>query len=313
MVSPKISIIVPVYNAERYLNRCIDSILAQSFTNFELLLINDGSLDRSGEICDLYAQRDSRIRVYHKRNAGVSSARNWGLSNATGEWVIFLDSDDWIEKECIDSCMTVISQFPDLDIIRFAYYKETNGYVETYTCEKSRMIVSPKEMLYFCDKYSFWGYVWNTVYKKKLIGELRFNQNLNWLEDHIFTYKYIGQCNSMYLLNKPMYHYELLNSGLSSKMDAGNVKSAAEEEFMAISAILGVEGAISGYYGKLKMAISLLYKYEKEYCKRREFYNSFTLLSQTIDYKDFIINLYTNRHIPFFIKDFILRARIKDV
>lgn len=93
---PKVSIIVPVYKAEKYLNRCIDSILAQTFTDWELLLIDDGSTDRSGDICDEYAKKDTRIRVFHKENGGVSSARNLGLDSAQGEWVTFIDADDYI-------------------------------------------------------------------------------------------------------------------------------------------------------------------------------------------------------------------------
>ena len=91
-----ISVIVPIYNAEKHLQSCIDSILAQTFTDFELLLINDGSKDNSGSICDEYVIKDNRVRVFHKENGGVSSARNLGLDNAIGEWVTFVDSDDWI-------------------------------------------------------------------------------------------------------------------------------------------------------------------------------------------------------------------------
>ena len=94
---PKISVIVPVYNTEKYLHRCVDSILAQTFTDFELLLVNDGSPDKSGEICDEYAQKDTRVRVFHKENGGVSSARNLGLENAQGKWITYVDGDDWIE------------------------------------------------------------------------------------------------------------------------------------------------------------------------------------------------------------------------
>ena len=89
-----VTIIVPVYNAEKYLHKCIDSILTQTYTDFELLLINDGSKDNSGTICNEYAMKDSRIRVFHKENAGVSKARNMGLDNAKGEWITFVDSDD---------------------------------------------------------------------------------------------------------------------------------------------------------------------------------------------------------------------------
>ena len=95
--NPKITVIVPVYNTEKYLRRCVDSILAQTFTDFELLLIDDGSTDGSGAICDEYAKKDSRVRVFHKEIGGVSSARNLGLDKAYGEWISFVDSDDWID------------------------------------------------------------------------------------------------------------------------------------------------------------------------------------------------------------------------
>ena len=99
MSIPMVSVIVPVYNSSQYLHRCIDSILYQSFNDFEVLLIDDGSIDNSGEICDEYAVKDSRVRVFHKENGGVSSARNVGLGNAVGEWVTFVDSDDWIDQD----------------------------------------------------------------------------------------------------------------------------------------------------------------------------------------------------------------------
>ena len=101
--TPVVSIIVPVYNAEKFLRRCIDSILAQTYTDFELLLIDDGSKDSSGSICDKYAAKDERIRVFHKENGGVSSARNLGLDHAQGEWVTFVDADDYIEENFLKS------------------------------------------------------------------------------------------------------------------------------------------------------------------------------------------------------------------
>lgn len=102
-MNPKISVIVPVYNTEKYLHRCIDSILAQTFTDFELLLIDDGSKDNSGTICDEYAAKDSRVRVFHKENGGVSSARNLGLDNAKGEWISFVDSDDYTDSYFLEN------------------------------------------------------------------------------------------------------------------------------------------------------------------------------------------------------------------
>ena len=102
---PQVSIIIPVYNSENTLRRCLNSVLAQTFTDFECLLVDDGSTDDSGRICDEYAEKDKRFRVFHKENGGVSSARNVGLDNASGEWITFVDSDDWIEGSFLDSLL----------------------------------------------------------------------------------------------------------------------------------------------------------------------------------------------------------------
>ncbi len=119
--SPKISIIVPVYNAEKTLNKCMDSIISQSFTDWELLLVDDGSTDGSGVLCDEYAAKDSRIRVFHKANGGVSSARNLGLDNVTGEWVVFCDSDDyWIGKDSLGKLYESAIKH-NADIVRGCY------------------------------------------------------------------------------------------------------------------------------------------------------------------------------------------------
>ena len=98
-----VSIIIPVYNAEKRLVKCIDSILTQSYIHFELLLINDGSKDSSGTICDAYAQKDNRVKVFHKENGGASSARNIGIERATGEYIVFVDSDDYVEKDYLSA------------------------------------------------------------------------------------------------------------------------------------------------------------------------------------------------------------------
>ena len=102
MMLPKVSVIVPIYKAEAYLNKCVDSLLVQTLKDFELLLIDDGSPDNSGEICDRYAQKDSRVRVFHKENGGVSSARQCGIDNAYGEYTIHTDPDDWVESTMLE-------------------------------------------------------------------------------------------------------------------------------------------------------------------------------------------------------------------
>ena len=117
MTQPQISIIVPVYNSEKYLGACIDSILSQSFRDIELILVDDGSRDSSSRICDDYAQKDGRVKVIHKANGGVSAARNDGLDIAKGEYITFIDSDDWVEREYLST----LSNYRDYDIVFFSH------------------------------------------------------------------------------------------------------------------------------------------------------------------------------------------------
>ena len=120
-----ISIIVPVYKAEKYLSECIDSIISQTYENFELILIDDGSPDNSGKICDEYAEKDKRIKVIHKENAGVSSARNIGLDNASGEYIAFIDSDDFVDKQYLEKLHCNLKHNDaDISLCRLSYYKK---------------------------------------------------------------------------------------------------------------------------------------------------------------------------------------------
>lgn len=306
---PKISVIVPVYNTEQYLPRCIDSILSQTFTDFELLLIDDGSKDSSGKICDEYAAKDSRIRVFHKENGGVSSARNLGLDNSQGEWIIFVDSDDWIESLLIDSCINLIQKHPKIDIIRYGYYEEKSS--NKYTIRNSKENEITSSLPYFfekCNNYGYWGYIWNTAFRKELISELRFNENINWCEDHIFTYKYFIKCKSMFLLSLPLYHYQY-RQGLSCIKDAHMIILAAEQEFIVVSQIIGKNRATKEFYNKIRFAISVIYKHEKEYRVRKAFNKEIMNYSKVLDDADIYIQLYVKKIIPFLLKDIILRIK----
>lgn len=135
---PKVSIIVPVYKAENYLHRCVDSILAQTFTDWELLLVDDGSPDRSGEICDEYASKDARIRVFHKENGGVSSARQKGLDEAVGEYTIHADPDDWVEPMMLEELYKRAKE-DDADMVICDYYMN-DGKNQTYITQKPTVL-----------------------------------------------------------------------------------------------------------------------------------------------------------------------------
>lgn len=136
--SPRISVIVPVYNAEKYLTQCVESILRQDFTDFELLLINDGSKDKSGLICDEYAQKDQRVKVFHKENSGVSSTRNLGIDKAQGEYIAFIDSDDYVDSNYLSILTNVTA-----DLIVTGYKKLGNGREQGFGAMKKEYSFQP--------------------------------------------------------------------------------------------------------------------------------------------------------------------------
>ena len=207
MNSPKISVIVPVYNVEKYLRRCIDSILCQTFTDFEVLLIDDGSEDKSGEICDEYAGKDYRVRTLHKARGGVSSARNMGLDNAKGDWITFSDSDDELMPNAFLSACSYMQV--GVDMIRTGYQvvNEQDLVRESHFCDKTMIIDNKEQMLELCERYQYFGFLWNSFIKKSIIGSVRFETNISWCEDHIFVYTLMSNVDRLVLLPICTYHY----------------------------------------------------------------------------------------------------------
>ena len=229
---PKVSIIVPVYKAEQYLHRCVDSILSQSFTDCELILVDDGSPDKSGEICDEYASRDSRIQVIHKQNGGVSSARNAGLDVAHGEYVWFVDSDDWIENDSLKEIYNIMDK-TNADICFF----ELNP-ITTYTIEKpfsiSSIINEHNKVAVYKSKSGCakaivnlvmcggFGWTCNKWFKKSIIDNyiLRFDQRFSIQEDHLFTLSYMLYVKSIAIANVRPYYYFINDDSLLKNQHA---------------------------------------------------------------------------------------------
>ena len=181
-----VSIIVPIYKAEKYLHRCIDSILAQSYADFELLLINDGSPDSCGAICDKYATKDSRIRVFHKENGGVSSARNLGLENAFGEWITFIDADDYVHPRFLESLYAKHRGDFVVGSFQLVGSKEKwNGIIEDSYYDKTSLrkkIIDISLAIHF---YTPWA----KLYSKNIIdnNHLRFDERMRSGEDWLFV------------------------------------------------------------------------------------------------------------------------------
>ncbi|WP_052417896.1 glycosyltransferase family 2 protein [Jejuia pallidilutea] len=177
----KVSVVVPVYNVEKYLHRCVDSLLKQSYKNLEIILINDGSLDSSGEICDELAKKDHRIKVVHQKNGGLSAARNTGLNHVTGDYISFIDSDDWIEQSMYEE-MLYYAYNHNLDIIEC----DIQSTMDPEKKAKEKFIIENKEQnaLRIIENQFF--SVCRRIYRYNLIKDLRFIENYIY-EDMIFT------------------------------------------------------------------------------------------------------------------------------
>lgn len=227
MSKPLISVIVPIYNVERYLPKCIDSILMQTFRDFELLLIDDGSSDRSGIICEEYADKDDRVRVFHKENGGVSRARNTGLEYSHGDKILFVDSDDWLEPFCLERIVSV-----DSDLVFFGFVHEfPNGCQENHSPKASISLGRneiEKTILYLKDNaehYEYFGYTCNKLFSTSIIrtNKLKFIEGLSMREDEIFTAQYCQYINRLSVINDILYHYRIITEGLTARL-----KRAAE-------------------------------------------------------------------------------------
>ena len=204
-----VSIIVPVYNVEKYLPKCLDSILAQTFKDFELLLIDDGSPDTSGAICDDYAQRDPRIRVFHQENKGVSAARNVGLDHAKGEWIAFVDADDWMESHWLGS---MVENMEGTDLVISGFHLNYKGQVHEHRLENKTF--SPAEYSDACAhlmKIAHMGYLWSMLFSNIIIREknLRLNERMCYQEDLDFILRYVLHTKSFRTIDACAYHYTL--------------------------------------------------------------------------------------------------------
>ena len=214
---PLVSIIVPVYNAEKYLNRCIDSILSQTVTDFELLLIDDGCKDESGCICDEYAEKDARVRVFHKPNGGVSSARNLGLDNAKGKWITFVDADDRCSCNYLEHLLSKVDDDTDL-IISYAVICDSTGEkAEVYP--EYRVNATNFERLFVDSDMHWHTSPWAKLYRASIIYEnsLRFNEMMHIGEDADFLFSFMLITDKIYVSSDTDYYYTCDVSGSLTK------------------------------------------------------------------------------------------------
>ena len=204
-----VTIIIPVYKAERYLSDCLDSIINQSYSNLEIVLVDDGSPDHSPEICDEYALKDPRVRVLHQTNSGVSIARNKGIEEANGEFIMFVDADDWLDTDYVATLVNYSCGF-DLVVSSFREEVERSNHQRKYKKILSDEEINTQErILTDCVNSQIYTYtIWGKLYKKNLVDSIRFKQ-FSYSEDAMFCREVLAKCSSIKLLKNEGYHYRI--------------------------------------------------------------------------------------------------------
>lgn len=240
---PEVSVIVPVYNVETYLRCCIDSILSQTFTDFELLLVDDGSRDRSGNICDEYAARDKRIHVIHKENGGVCSARNRGLEDASGMWICLIDGDDWIEPAYLEELHhTAIKEQADVVIggYRLAYADGTYSIRRPSVWDNNRL----SSLNRYISNTQAGVFSWASLYRRSLYTDhgIKFPENISCREDFHLMVRLCYFATKVATDDMPLYNYRQHGASVLHNLNDNTLRSELQA-YAEIIDFLGLHGA----------------------------------------------------------------------
>ena len=273
---PKVSIIVPVYKAEAYLPRCIDSILNQTFSDFELLLIDDRGPDQSGEICDKYAKKDKRIKVIHKdKNEGASAARNTGLDHATGDYIMFCDSDDAVSPRWVEHLLA--GALPNtLAVCAPCHNAPQLGQLMELSIPSNEQL--PREQYYLFQKVGIAGFLWNAIYNRTVVqtNKLRFrtmHAEGDYNEDLIFNLQYVSLIKHVLYTGYADYHYDVREGSLSRSHYKFYFAKYSEKyrlwkEFILKNLLNEELPSLASYY--LYHFLTALNSERKSYCKFRK-------------------------------------------
>lgn len=214
----KVSIIIPVYNVQNYLRQCLDTVVGQSYKNIEIILVNDGSTDLSGKICEEYSIKDKRIHVIDQKNQGAANAKNVGLDYATGDYIAFADSDDFVELDWIEEMVYTMEQknadIVECDFDKVYINKREKGNNASFRAE---MFSAEEYMCQYLDNWTC-SLFWNKLFKFELIKEIRFRKERRCIDDEFFTYKVVSKATKIYRHEKCLYHYRQRASSVVSSI-----------------------------------------------------------------------------------------------
>lgn len=213
-----ITVVVPIYNMGRYLKRAVDSLLNQTYKNYEIILVDDGSTDDCPDICDDYAKKVDKISTIHKENGGLSSARNAGIKIAKGRYIIFPDPDDWVEPSYLEF-LYVLQQKYDVDLAISGHYVDHQGGSHIHNENGKECVLTKEEALdLVLGPFAFCGFAWNKLYNLELIKkyDLKFDLEFGMAQDLYFAFEYLLQCKSVVYSSMPTYHYFQHEGGVTN-------------------------------------------------------------------------------------------------
>lgn len=335
--NPLISVIVPVYNVERYIEQCINSIANQTYRNLEIILVDDGSVDKSGEICDRYEKDDIRIKVIHQLNAGVGAARNKGIELANGEYIAFVDGDDYIDATMYEDLATAIGDAP----IAFCRFKHEYKHKSQYYHEEYLLSLTdrPFDYRYYTDEngshiegdYLYcsrvFGSVWRSLFRRKIIRDnnICFSTKLKIAEDRLFLLEYVKYCKKAVVIDSYLYHYRMSNEASATKMMIGKYKSdlawrnqfLVEEQIKLVHGNTGMSNSeISNFVKKLRYnacseVVQNEIRYSSDYKKNLTQIFKTGFYRQSVRFCD-VIDIYINKGLRRAVYFLLIRLRMWD-
>lgn len=297
MAMPIISVIIPVYNVESYIHRCVDSVLKQSFTDLEIILVDDGSPDNCSAICDEYAEKDYRVQVIHQINGGLSAARNAGLNRATGKYIYFVDSDDFIDLDLLSTVVPEMENGSDLVAFGFTRFNDSNEEKRVVWKEKEILLNKDNRVSFFAEQllqYQMGWEAWSRVFRRDIIerNHIRFEDNAKiFAEDLYFCLCYCAHAKKIVSIDKALYYYNqrensimgqekiVLNAGRMNELGKALLEHLKKES-VDLSLIRAfpiiyyfiMDNVISRYTQKHSLSIDALRKLLKEDIQDYDFY-----------------------------------------
>lgn len=302
----KVSIIIPVYNVDRYVGRCLDSVVNQTYKNIEIIIVNDGSTDHSIDICKEYANKDERINLITQKNKGLSGARNTGIEHATGDYLCFVDSDDWLELDYVSFAMNIICE-EKVSLIGLGYYNSNDNVSKINHkgwIDKQAVILDRDEaMKLLVEDIKINSHAWDKVYSAHLFQNVRFPEGKNY-EDIFIMHDIFNSCDKIAISSQPKYHYYCRDNSIARDYKSKNILDYFESEFKRLEFLKDNYSTLVPLQNTKLMELLLSYypKFSEKGDLNKEDYSNYK--EKFVKYSEVIVSVYNQSHEDFTNKKF---------